>query len=174
MCYFAGALMVYKKQVLYVYTPAYESGGSLFPLVCDRTIVGLICGQLTFMGYSTIRGGHYQPICILPLVYFTVQMMYYFRVHYAEPSKRLTLERAMQLDERFRNMSSENHKNSQRKGPPQNYFSKDHYKQPVLTEKFGEPLFYRHEVEDELTLEARATLREAFLNNSIKDDNPIV
>lgn len=58
--YFLGALMVYKKQVLYVYTPSYESGGSLFPLVCDRTIIGLICGQLTFMGYSIIRGGHYQ------------------------------------------------------------------------------------------------------------------
>jgi Uncharacterized integral membrane protein len=58
--YFIGALMVYKKQVLYVYSPSYESGGSLFPLVCDRTIVGLICGQLTFMGYSIIRGGHYQ------------------------------------------------------------------------------------------------------------------
>ena len=58
--YFIGALMVYKKQVLYVYTPSYESGGSLFPLVCDRTIIGLICGQLTFMGYSIIRGGHYQ------------------------------------------------------------------------------------------------------------------
>jgi hypothetical protein len=59
-CYFIGALMVYKKQVLYVYSPSYESGGSLFPLVCDRTIVGLICGQLTFIGYSIIRGGHYQ------------------------------------------------------------------------------------------------------------------
>ena len=63
--YFMGALMVYKKQVLYVYTPTYESGGSLFPLVCDRTIVGLICGQLTFMGYSIIRGGHYQVSVIL-------------------------------------------------------------------------------------------------------------
>ena len=58
--YFVGALMVYKKQVLYVYSPSYESGGKLFPIVCDRTIVGLICGQLTFIGYSIIRGGHYQ------------------------------------------------------------------------------------------------------------------
>jgi hypothetical protein len=173
MCYFAGALMVYKKQVLYVYTPAYESGGSLFPLVCDRTIIGLICGQLTFMGYSTIRGGHYQPICILPLVYFTVQMMYHFRVHYAEPSKRLTLERAMQLDEEFRTISSKGHRKN-KKGPPQDNFSKDHYKQPVLTEKFGEPMFYRHGIEDELTLEARATLQKAFLNSSMKDENQIV
>ena len=58
--YFIGALMVYKKQVLYVYTPDYESGGLLFPLVCDRTIFGLMCGQLTFIGYSLIRGGFYQ------------------------------------------------------------------------------------------------------------------
>ena len=39
--YFFAALMVYKKQVLYVYTRHYESGGDLFPLVCDRTIVGV-------------------------------------------------------------------------------------------------------------------------------------
>ena len=57
--YFLAALMVYKKQVLYVYTPFYESGGDLFPLVCDRTLTGLICGQLTFMGYSIVRGGHF-------------------------------------------------------------------------------------------------------------------
>lgn len=60
--YFFAALMVYKKQVLYVYTPFYESGGDLFPLVCDRTITGLICGQLTFMGYSVVRGGHFLQV----------------------------------------------------------------------------------------------------------------
>lgn len=60
--YFVSALMVYKKQVLYVYTPSYESGADLFPLVCERTILGLICGQLTFMGYSIVRGGHFLQV----------------------------------------------------------------------------------------------------------------
>ena len=49
------------EQVLCVYTPQYESEGKLFPFIIDRTILGLICGQLTFIGYCTIRGaGVYQ------------------------------------------------------------------------------------------------------------------
>jgi hypothetical protein len=77
-CYFIGALMVYKKQVLYVYSPSYESGGSLFPLVCDRTIVGLICGQLTFIGYSIIRGGHYQ-VSFQSCRHLSSLLRYYYR-----------------------------------------------------------------------------------------------
>jgi Calcium-dependent channel, 7TM region, putative phosphate len=32
LLYFSGALMVYKKQILYVYRPVYESGGAMFPV----------------------------------------------------------------------------------------------------------------------------------------------
>lgn len=32
LLYFTGALMVYKKQILYVYRPVYESGGAMFPV----------------------------------------------------------------------------------------------------------------------------------------------
>ena len=48
---FTGALIVYKKQLLYVYSPVYESGGKMFPLAVQRTLFGLVCGQLTFLGY---------------------------------------------------------------------------------------------------------------------------
>jgi hypothetical protein len=58
--FFGMALMVYKKQLLYVYTPVYESGGALFPDVCQKTLGGLICGQLTFIGYTIIRGCRYE------------------------------------------------------------------------------------------------------------------
>ena len=43
MLYFVGALIVYKKQVLYVYTPIYESGGTLFADAVQRTLFGLVC-----------------------------------------------------------------------------------------------------------------------------------
>eukprot|EP00557_Chaetoceros_sp_GSL56_P003961 CAMPEP_0176502360 /NCGR_PEP_ID=MMETSP0200_2-20121128/14707_1 /TAXON_ID=947934 /ORGANISM="Chaetoceros sp., Strain GSL56" /LENGTH=1124 /DNA_ID=CAMNT_0017901417 /DNA_START=137 /DNA_END=3511 /DNA_ORIENTATION=+ len=155
--YFIGALMVYKKQVLYVYTPSYESGGSLFPLVCDRTIVGLICGQLTFMGYSIIRGGHYQPLALVPLVYFSVWTMSYFQTTYAEPSKRLTLERAKELDDYFARIERSSSPAEQR-NIPKNRFAADHYKQPVLTEKRSLPLFYRSGQEDPLTVHIRNEL----------------
>lgn len=52
--------MVYKKQVLYVYTPEYESGGAFFPMACDCTLFGLVCGQVTLIGYFVIRKGTYE------------------------------------------------------------------------------------------------------------------
>lgn len=159
--YFLGALMVYKKQLLYVYTPSYETGGSLFPLVCDRTIVGLICGQCTFMGYSLIRGGYYQPLAIVPLIFFSLWTMTYFHENYAQPSDRLTLERAMELDKKVEiveNATTRQKRKEMNCPIPKDTFSKDHYKQPVLTEKHGYPLFYRMGKEDELTLKARERL----------------
>ena len=52
LAYFVGALIVYKKQVLYVYTPVYESGGAMFPGVIQRSLFGLVCAQLTLLGKS--------------------------------------------------------------------------------------------------------------------------
>ena len=36
LIYFCGSLIVYKKQVLYVYQPVYESGGAFFPTALQR------------------------------------------------------------------------------------------------------------------------------------------
>lgn len=123
--FFAMALIVYKKQLLYVYTPVYESGGALFPDVCQKTLGGLICGQLTFIGYTIIRGSRYevrfslimyddtgyalpwtcltqfsppQPLFLLPLPFFTLWVMGYFNENYAKPSKQLSMERAKECD----------------------------------------------------------------------------
>ena len=127
--YFFGGLLVYKKQALLVYTPTYESGGSLFPAVCDRTILGLICGQLTFLGYCVIRRGKIQPILLVPLPFITYFTMMHFRRHYGDPGKSLSLERARQID---LNPPSDTSK-----------FDRDAYRQPVLAEGVVEPMPYR-------------------------------
>lgn len=64
--YFAVALLVYKKQALYVYTPTYESGGRMFPQAISKTIFALLISQLTFIGYSLIRKAVFQVsnVCI--------------------------------------------------------------------------------------------------------------
>ena len=62
LMYFMGALMVYKKQILYVYSPVYESGGAMFPFAVQRTLLGLVCAQMTFIGYTLTQGCYYQPI----------------------------------------------------------------------------------------------------------------
>jgi hypothetical protein len=203
--YFIAALMVYKKQVLYVYTPSYESGGDLFPLVCDRTIIGLICGQLTFMGYTIVRGGHFeqvsepeshafpwfsfnlslfltlsifdrcmishQALSLLPLIASTLWTMQYFQTHFTDPSKRLTLELAKELDTKIEELdSSRRHPLSEPFGEketnviPQDSFDRNYYKQPVLTEPHGEPMYYRIERQDSLTKTTRDKLRGSRLH----------
>ena len=58
--YFFFALLVYKKQSLYVYTPTYESGGRMFPQAVSKTLFALLISQLTFIGYTLIRKGIFQ------------------------------------------------------------------------------------------------------------------
>jgi len=155
--YFLGALIVYKKQILYVYAPTYESGGRLFPVVCDRTLFGLIISQLTFIGYSLIRKGKWQPLFLAPLPFITLYMMYYFRAHYANPSLKLSLERAIELDHRADIKASGG--NDDETYTPRaaamklkEKFSEDFYRQPVLTAEAGRPLPYRRkEGPDQLT-----------------------
>jgi len=131
--YFLGALLVYKKQVLFVYTPTCEGGGSLFPSVCHRTLIGLICAQVTLMGYTLIRSGGFQLLSLIPLPILTMRMMGAFKKAYADNSLHLSLERAMALDRRFADMEN----------APSTLFSRDCYRQPVLVEKATPPLPYR-------------------------------
>ena len=127
--YFFFALVVYKKQAMFVYTPTFESGGSLFHSACDRTLMGLILGQLTFLGYCLIRGGKIQPILLVPLPFITVQTMRYFQKHYSDPGRFLSLEMARKID----------------KDPPVHIseFNRDAYRQPVLAEGVAAPKTYR-------------------------------
>jgi len=126
--YFLGALLIYKKQVLIVYAAEYESGGELFPTVCHRTLVGLICGQVTLIGYSILREGFYQPLVLFPLPIISILMMRVFQRLYTDPGKYLSLERAMQLDKHATDELT---------------FGEDTYRQPVLAEKAVEPQAYR-------------------------------
>jgi hypothetical protein len=82
LLYFLGSLLVYKKQVLYVYQNVYESGGALFPTALQRTLFGLTCGQVTLIGYLLTRGCYYQPIFLFPLPLSTLWGMGYFHTMY--------------------------------------------------------------------------------------------
>jgi hypothetical protein len=136
--YFLLASLVYKKQVLVVYNPLYESGGKMFPSVCSRTLVGLICGQVTLAGYVLIRQGFTPVIILLPLPFFTFRMISVFNTMYANPSNGLTLEMSMELDK-----SAVSHSTEEVPSLSFLHFDKDVYRQPVLAEPKAEMLPYR-------------------------------
>lgn len=67
--YFFVALLVYKKQALYVYSPTYESGGKMFPQAVSKTLFALIISQLTFIGFTLIRKGVFQVRLNMSVLY---------------------------------------------------------------------------------------------------------
>ena len=83
--FFAGAWIVYKNQILMVYNPSYESGGTMFPMACHRTLIGLVGGHLTLIGYSIMREGFYQALTMFPLPLVAIKMMAVFKKQYEAP-----------------------------------------------------------------------------------------
>ena len=184
-----GALVVYKKQILYVYSPVYESGGAMFPLAVQRSLFGLCCAQMTFLGYTVTRGCYYQPLALFPLPIITVYASRYFQRTYADPSERLSLERARECDKlsaleqerkgdtprssvasRDETISGVTSVPSGSSGTPsfdhgvemrRHKFDKSAYRQPVLTEVAAEPATYRRGLPDDAeTLAVRQQLRQ--------------
>ncbi len=51
--FFALGCVVYQYQLVYVFTPKYESGGAMWPLLVKQIIFGMIVAQCTIIG---VRG----------------------------------------------------------------------------------------------------------------------
>jgi hypothetical protein len=68
--YFAAALVVFKHQLLYVYIPRYESGGSLFETLYGYTLTGLNFANITMIGYGNneLEHIHKPSSCLIPFV----------------------------------------------------------------------------------------------------------
>ncbi|GKY92356.1 hypothetical protein MPSEU_000206500 [Mayamaea pseudoterrestris] len=172
LIYFLGALTVYKKQVLYVYSPVFESGGAMFPTALQRTLFGLVCGQVTLFGYMITKGARFQLFALIPLIVTSICAMNYFERKYAAPSKLLSLERAREYD-RLIVLEEEVHHGAadltdltgrRRK------FDKDAYRQPVLTELATEPLSYRKGLQDPETQKVCDQLRRINFSQ-VNDEN---
>jgi len=142
--FFMFALIVYKMQVLYVYTPSYESGGTMFLGACHRTLIGLIFGQVTLMGYTLSMLGFLQFFALVPLPVLTIKVMNNFKKTYDHQCMRLSLERAVNLD---------------KKGQRYATFDNNCYRQPCLTEGQCQCLPYRRTLalEEEVTFSAMSS-----------------
>jgi len=181
MLYFGFSLIVYKKQILYVYQPVYESGGAMFPGALQKTLFGLTCGQLTFIGYLFTQGNFIQAVFLMPLPVATLWGMGYFNQHYAKPSKRLSLERAREYDRVSEWLAANKNSSSRRDvetsldtiDTPRGLseveygiegrraqFDKNSYRQPVLTQRPLKPKNYRRGQADAEAERVRSRLRE--------------
>ena len=97
--FFFLAELVYARNFLLVYVRRYESGGDfLFPHLCFFTVLGLIVGQVTMIGYISIMiGTKHLPIMqplLVPLPFVTYRHYRLIVSRFVRPSKFLTLEAA--------------------------------------------------------------------------------
>jgi hypothetical protein len=101
--FFALSYAMYKYQLLYVYINNYEGGGTMWYAVYNRSMVSLLLGALTLLGYlaiktdsSALTAGPFYVTIPLPLYIIFVWRRINLRFH--APSMMLSLEAAMDID----------------------------------------------------------------------------
>ncbi|EFA85535.1 hypothetical protein PPL_01493 [Heterostelium album PN500] len=68
MWYFGINYLVSKYNIIWVSTPEYQSGGSLYPSAFRRTIVGLIIYQLLMIGVFNVYKFFWGNLVVIPLI----------------------------------------------------------------------------------------------------------
>eukprot|EP00516_Mucochytrium_quahogii_P008618 CAMPEP_0203748988 /NCGR_PEP_ID=MMETSP0098-20131031/3707_1 /ASSEMBLY_ACC=CAM_ASM_000208 /TAXON_ID=96639 /ORGANISM=" , Strain NY0313808BC1" /LENGTH=1608 /DNA_ID=CAMNT_0050637915 /DNA_START=41 /DNA_END=4867 /DNA_ORIENTATION=- len=96
--YFSLALVVYRNQLLYVYTHEREGAGVLFPFVFRALITGVIIFQLVMMGLFIIHTSASSVTMLIPLVFMTLTFLLFCENAYERSSRFLPLGDASELD----------------------------------------------------------------------------
>jgi hypothetical protein len=98
--YFALAYLMYKYQLLYVFINDYQSGGFMWYAVFSRSVVAMVCGSMTLLGYVGIHMTQYTS-CFYSLVPLPLALIYFWwscRKHFQHKTNTLALEDAVELD----------------------------------------------------------------------------
>ncbi|KAL1920405.1 uncharacterized protein VTP21DRAFT_782 [Calcarisporiella thermophila] len=85
MVYFGIGFIVHKYQLLYLFFHPYESGGTIWPRLFNRIIVGLVIFQLTMLGLFLLKRSFALSGALIPVIFLTFIYQYYvikgFRVN---------------------------------------------------------------------------------------------
>ncbi|CAN0553423.1 unnamed protein product, partial [Ectocarpus sp. 12 AP-2014] len=98
LMFFFLAQVVYRHQLLYVYVPTFESGGSFFPKMFRRWIFALFTAQATMVGMCLLKQGFKQAYSVMFLMVLTYVYKRKVRSTYEPVSFSLPLEIARGLD----------------------------------------------------------------------------
>ncbi|CAN0019014.1 unnamed protein product [Ectocarpus sp. 12 AP-2014] len=98
LLYFVFAEIIYKYQLLHCYWPLYESGGLFFQKLFRQLVVGAVAGQVTLIGYMSIRQGLRQWPFLLPLPLVVLYLSSRWRDAGRQTSNMLSLDKAVLQD----------------------------------------------------------------------------
>jgi len=85
---FVLSLLVYKYQVMYVYTVKTETAGAIwFPIVFNRLVAALVAMQLVMLGATNLSYGTTQSFALLPLPILTLMINWFHSRRYRNQFK---------------------------------------------------------------------------------------
>ncbi|XVF80503.1 hypothetical protein PTKIN_Ptkin15bG0079000 [Pterospermum kingtungense] len=96
--FFAFSYLVFRHQVVNVYDQRYESGGSFWPDVHWRLIIGLIISQLLLLGLLSTKKIEKSTIALLPLPILTIWFHRYCKGRFESAFVKFPLQEAMIKD----------------------------------------------------------------------------
>jgi hypothetical protein len=139
MIFYAFVYLMYKYQLLYVYTNEYQSGGYMWYAVFNRSMVALIAGQFTLLGYLGLRETIFTgPFYLLaPLPFCITYFWYNCDERFRKASMGLSLESAIDIDAKVAQQTAAGF------DAPINTFQPALFRQPSLAEGRLKPQSYR-------------------------------
>jgi hypothetical protein len=98
MLYFAIASYIYKHQVLYVYEPAFETGGKWFLKMAQSFVIAILFAQLTLVGILVLKEVYLQAYILGGLVVITSFYYYHVNAIYVPLAAQLPFDMAASMD----------------------------------------------------------------------------
>lgn len=98
LLYFVFAEVIYKYQLMHCYWPLYESGGLFFHKLFRQVVVGAVAGQVTLIGYMSLRKGLKQLPFLLPLPIIVLYLSSRWQQSGRQTSMILSLDKAVLQD----------------------------------------------------------------------------
>ncbi len=99
LAFFVGAWVVYKRQLLFVYEPEFESGGTFFPKAFRRTVASLYLMQLALLCVLITNEAFTEIAWLAPLPVVTFLGSLVITRSYHDAAAQLPLAVAMEMDE---------------------------------------------------------------------------
>ncbi|CAO3593097.1 unnamed protein product [Absidia cylindrospora] len=79
LMYFTIASLVYKYMLMYIYVTKMESGGKMWPVLFQTINVGVVLFQIIMIIVLSLKGGHLQSYCMIPLPILTVVYQWFYQ-----------------------------------------------------------------------------------------------
>ncbi|KIH91945.1 hypothetical protein SPBR_01308 [Sporothrix brasiliensis 5110] len=89
--YFVLGYTTYKYQLLYAMDQPQHATGGAWRIICYRILLGLAVFHLTMSGYLGANKAYVQATLVLPLFFFTVWYMYFWRGHFEPLTHNIAL-----------------------------------------------------------------------------------